>query len=68
MASKLLTALLCATAIDALPQGGIRQALRDATLQRKTHKNAAAARKTHNNAAGRQSAISRSASTTTTRR
>ena len=51
MASKLLTALLCATAIDALPQGGIRQALRDATLQRTTHKNAAAARKTHNNAA-----------------
>ena len=36
MASKLLTALLCATAIDALPQGGIRQALRDAALQRKT--------------------------------
>ena len=51
MASKLLTALLCATAIDALPQGGIRQALRDATLQRTTHKNAAAARKTHKNAA-----------------
>ena len=51
MACKLLTALLCATAIDALPQGGIRQALRDATLQRKTHKNAAAARKTHKNAA-----------------
>ena len=46
MGSKLLTALLCATAIDALPQGGIRQALRDAALQRTTHKHAAAARKT----------------------
>ena len=51
MASKLLTALFCAAATDALPQGGIRQALRDAALQRTTHKNAAAARKTHNNAA-----------------
>jgi serine protease 16 len=51
MASKLLTALICATASNALPQGGIRQALRDAALQRKTHKNAATAHKTHNNAA-----------------
>ena len=39
MASKLLTALLWAAA-HALPQGGIRQALRDAALQRKTHKKA----------------------------
>ena len=44
MASKLLTALLCAVAIDALPQGGIRQALRDAS-QRKTHAAAAKTRK-----------------------
>jgi len=42
MASKLLAALLWAAA-HALPQGGIRQALRDATLQRKTHKKDAAA-------------------------
>ena len=42
MASKLLAALLCAAA-HALPQGGIRQALRDATLRRKTHKSNAAA-------------------------
>ena len=40
MASKLLAALLCGAA-HALPQGGIRQALRDATLRRKTHKDSA---------------------------
>ena len=37
MGSKVLTALLCAAA-HALPHGGIRQALRDAALQRTTHK------------------------------